>query len=333
MGEGTGWRAGARDAITDVPGIRVGHWTDRRAGTGCTVIRCETALMAAVDARGGAPGTRETEALAPANVVRTCHAILLAGGSAFGLAAATGVMRWCAEQGFGVETRHGRVPIVPGAVIFDRGLGREDAFPDEAAGYAAAAGARGGKVAEGTVGAGTGATVAKLLGPGLALKGGIGTASVAGPRGIIVGALAVTNAVGYIIDPDSGRVIAGPRAEGGEFVPLPEALERRTEEMDALLANTTLVVLAANVALPHHELLRVAYQAHDGIARSVLPAHTFGDGDVAFALAMGPLECRAGDALTAGTMAVRAVERAVVKSVLAARGLHGVLSAREHRGW
>lgn len=325
----TGWTPGPKDAITDVKGIRVGHWTDRRGATGCTVVRCETATAAAVDARGGAPGTRETEVLASANLVRTCHGIVLAGGSAFGLAAATGAMRWFREHDIGFGARAPRVPIVPSAVIFDLGVGSETAFPGDDAGYAAAAGASGGRVAQGSVGAGTGATVAKLLGPEGRIKGGIGTASLVGPRGIVVGALVVTNAVGSIYDPTTGALLAGPRDPDGRMAPLPEVLERRTAQMDALLAaptNTTLAVVATNAALEHHLLQRVAYQAHDGMARAIVPVHTFADGDVAFAVSMGTLEVRDSDALTVGTMVVEAMATAIVRSVRLAKSVGGVPS-------
>lgn len=327
------WEPGPNDAITDVAGIRVGHWTDRRAATGCTVVLCEASTFVAVDARGGAPGTRETDVLATPNIVRKAHAILLAGGSAFGLAAASGVMRYLRERDIGFETTAGKVPIVSGAVIFDLGLGKGDrVFPGEAEGYDAAAHARRGRVAEGSVGAGTGATVAKLLGNEHRIKGGVGTSSVIGPRGIIVGALAVTNAVGSIFDPTDGHLVAGPRDdEPGTFVPLPEALHRRRAKLDALSENTTLVVVATNAALPHEQLQRIAYQAHDGMARAIVPAHTLGDGDVAFAVAMGQLEPQPDDALTVGLMTVRAVERAIVRSVEHAKGAGGVPSAGEWR--
>ena len=323
---GQGWTPGRRDAITDVPGIRVGHWTDRRAATGCTVILCETSVAAAVDVRGGAPGTRETEVLAPANVVRRCDAVVFTGGSAFGLAAATGVMRWCAEHDIGVPTTAGKVPIVSSAVIFDLAVGRPGSYPGEAEGYAAAVAARAGGVAQGSVGAGTGATVAKLLGNEGRLKGGVGTASITGPRGLIVGALAVVNAAGSIFDPDAGHLVAGPRDPDGRMVPLPEAMHRRTAQMDALLENTTLVCVATNARLEHGALQRVAFQAHDGLARTVVPAHTMADGDVAFAVSMGQVETRPDDALTVGLMTVRAVELAILRGVRLARSVAGVPS-------
>src|SRR6188768_2821764 len=211
------WQPGPRNAITDVPGIRVGHFTDRRNLTGSTVILCESGAAAAVDTRGGAPGTRETDVLGLANLVRRCHAVVLTGGSAFGLAAADGVMRWLSERGSGFETAHRPVPIVSAAVLYDLGLGNANAHPTAEDGYRAAARAKGGAVAEGNVGAGTGATAAKLLGPEHALKAGLGTASLLGPDDIVVGAIVATNAVGSIVDPDTGKVVAGPRAPRGRF--------------------------------------------------------------------------------------------------------------------
>lgn len=339
----TAWLHGPRNAITDVPGIRVGHYTDRRAATGCTVILCPRAHAAAVDVRGGAPGTRETEVLGLANLVRTCHAVVFAGGSAFGLAAAEGAMRWCAEHDIGVPTTRRRIPIVTAAVIYDLALGDASAFPGAHEGYLAAIRARRGAVPEGSVGAGTGATVAKLLGPDRALKGGLGTASLLGPRGYVVGALAVTNAVGAVFDPGTGECVAGPRGDApGEFVSLPEALEQRTAAMEALLQadsaapggadpleNTTLLCVAVNARLEPHQLQRLAIHAHDGFARCVVPAHTRGDGDIAYALAMGPLEAPEDDLLLLGAMTAAAVETAVLRSVQLARGTRAVPAARE----
>lgn len=333
MGE-AGWLPGKNDAITDVAGIRVGHWTDRRAATGCTVVLCEEAQFVAVDARGGAPGTRETDVLAGANLVRKAHAIVLSGGSAFGLAASDGVMTWLRERGVGFETAAGKVPIVSGAVVYDLGLGRGDrVHPGEREGYQAAARARRGRVAEGSVGAGTGATVAKLLGPELRLKGGVGTASLVGPRDIVVGALAVTNALGSVFDPETGDLLAGARGDApGEMLGLPEVLVRREPPTAEISENTTLVVVATNANLTHERLVRLAYQAHDGMARAIQPVHTLADGDVAFAIGMGATrEPHPDDALVAGVLAVHAVERAIVKSVRQARGLAGVPSAEEWR--
>ncbi|MCC6381453.1 MAG: P1 family peptidase [Dehalococcoidia bacterium] len=327
---GDGWTPGRRDAITDVRGIRVGHWTDRTGATGCTVILCESCEAAAADVRGGAPGTREIDVLSPANVVRRCHAVVLTGGSAMGLAAASGVVRWCREQGVGFETPAGPVPIVTAAVLFDLTVGRAGSFPDEQAGYAAAARARAGAVAQGSVGAGTGATVGKLLGPEARMKGGLGTASLLGPRGVVVGALVAVNAVGEVSDPDTALVVAGPREAGGGFVPLAETIARRPTRESVLGANTTLVCVATNARLPHAVLQRVAYQAHDGIARTIAPAHTLADGDATFVLGMGQLDVPPDDALTVGALAVRAVEVAILRGVLRARGSRWAPAAR---GW
>lgn len=330
MATETGWERGRKDAITDVAGVRVGHWTDRRGGTGCTVILCPGSSAAAVDVRGGAPGTRETDVLDGANMVRRCDAVVFSGGSAFGLAAADGAMRWCAENGLGYATSARKVPIVSGAVILDFGIGKADIAPGPEAGYLAASRATGGRVAQGSVGAGTGATVAKILGPEACLKGGIGTASAIGPRGIVVGALVVTNAVGQVQDPATGRIIAGPRgANQGEFVSLPEALARRTEKMDALLEQTTLVCVATNAAIDHRDLQRLTFQAHDGLARTINPIHTFGDGDVVFAVAIPLVETKRHDLFSIGAMVVDVVEQAVLNSVRLATGLHGIPSASE----
>lgn len=326
------WLPGPRDAITDVPGIRVGHFTDRRRATGCTVILCESATAAAVDTRGGAPGTRETDVLGLANLVRTCHAVVLTGGSAFGLAAADGVMQYLAERGAGFPTVHRPVPIVTAAVLYDLSLGDPLAFPTATDGYEASRRARAGRLAEGSVGAGTGATTAKLLGPDFTLKGGLGTASLIGPDGIVVGAIAATNAVGSIVDPDTGELVAGPRMPGGRFATLPEALEARTAAMNAAPGeNTTLICVATNATLEPHQLQRVAIQAHDGFARTVIPAHTTGDGDIAFALSMGRLGVAPHHALTVGVLAARAVQTAVLRSVTRAIGLGRTPSASEWR--
>lgn len=327
--DGSKWVTGANNAITDVPGIRVGHQTDRRGATGCTVILSESTNVAAVDTRGGAPGTRETALLGPAMLVQSCHAVVFAGGSAFGLAAADGVMRFLSEKGIGFKTNAAPVPIVASAIIFDLGIGSPTAHPDAAAGYLAAGRAKRGKVAQGSVGAGTGATCAKVLGPDHLMKGGLGTASIVGPRGLIVGALAVVNPVGIVIDPDTANVVAGPRAKPRRFVPLLEALERRSAEMDVQLENTTLVCIATNADIDHRSAHRLAMIAHDGIARAILPAHTFGDGDVTFALATGAVPTKPHDVAALGVMTVRAVEQAILNGIRSAEALHGIPSITE----
>jgi L-aminopeptidase/D-esterase-like protein len=235
------------------------------------------------------------------------------------------------ERNVGFETTAGNVPIVSSAIIFDLAAGDAAAFPGEREGYAAAARASRGRVEQGSVGAGTGATVAKLLGVEGRIKGGVGTASVTGPRGLIVGALAVTNAVGNVVDPDTGALVAGPRTAEGEMTTLPAVLEQRRVRMEALVANpaenTTLVCVATNASLDHHLVQRLAYQAHDGLARTIVPCHTIADGDTAFAIAMGLAGPDPDDGLLVGALAVRAVERAVLASVRAARPVAGIPAA------
>ena len=322
---------GRRDAITDVRGVRVGHWTSRRQATGCTVILCEESTLGAVDVRGGAPATHETDVLSGENAIRRCHSVVLTGGSAFGLAATAGVVRWLAERGVGVETNAGPVPIVVGAAIYDLPTGR-NAFPGADEGERAASRATGGAVAQGSVGAGTGATVAKLLGVEQELKGGLGTASLVGPRGLVVGALAVTNSVGAIVDPATGQLVAGPRGEGpGEMRTPEQAVVERVGGTDSFRTNTTLVCIATNADIEHVGVQRLAVHGHDGLARSIIPAHTLGDGDTVFALTMGEVATEPHDLATLGLMAMLTVERAVVRSVELAEGLAGVTSAREWR--
>ncbi|HEY2572010.1 MAG TPA: P1 family peptidase, partial [Solirubrobacteraceae bacterium] len=222
-------------SIASVPGIRVGHWTDLQAATGCTVLLCETAVSAGVDVRGAAPATRETDLLRPGSLVGRAHAILLTGGSAFGLNAASGVMRFLEERGVGVQMRSGVVPIVSAAALFDLGLGRADVRPDADAGYAACEGASNTDIAEGTVGAGTGATVAKARGPDSAIKGGIGTAARELPNGVVIGALVAVNAVGGVYDPSTGQGVAVPRT-----APAPSTGSLSAGE------NTTIGVIATN---------------------------------------------------------------------------------------
>ncbi len=321
----------ALDAITDVPGIRVGHWTDRRGATGCTVVICPPeGAVGGVDVRGGAPGTRETDLLAPGRLAERVHAIVLAGGSAFGLDAAGGVMRHLEAEGVGLAIGGARIPVVPAAILFDLAVGRADVRPTAESGERAARAAKAGLVAQGSVGAGTGATVAHAGGRERRLKSGVGTACERGPAGLIVGALAAVNAAGDIVDPDRGRLIAGPRADGGGFLDGWELL-RSGESPDASPGeSTTLAVVATNARLTKEQANRMATVAHDGFARAIRPAHTLVDGDIVFALATGDVaveDPRAYRALEA--LAARAVERAIVRGVLCATGLGGVPSAQE----
>jgi L-aminopeptidase/D-esterase-like protein len=317
------------DAITDVAGLRVGHWTDRRAATGCTVVICPPGTVGGVDVRGGAPGTRETDLLRPGNLVEEVSAVLLTGGSAFGLDAASGVVRWCEEQGMGLQFGGFCIPIVPAAVLFDLGLGRADVRPDAASGYAAAASAKTGRVQRGTVGAGTGATVAKLLGREHALKGGIGTASEATNDGLVVAALVAVNAAGDIYD-SSGSVIAAPRSENGGFADSIAAL-RGVATTPTPGENTTIGIMATNARLTKAQASRLATVAHDGIARAVRPAHTLADGDTLFALATGEREVSLAGLRAIEALAPLAVERAIVDAVVSATSLAGVPSVSAWR--
>lgn len=322
------------DGIGDIPGLRVGHWTNREAATGCTVlIPPGEGAIAAVSQRGGAPGTRETDVLQPANAVQRVNAILLTGGSAFGLAAATGVVRYLEEHGAGFETKAGKVPIVPAAVLFDLGIGDAAVRPDEAAGYAACEAACEGDCAAGSLGAGTGATVAKLAGIERALKGGLGSASERLRDGTRVAALAAVNAVGDILDCDSGRRIAWPRAdERGRRLDAIELLRRRRAPVAAGFTNTTLVVIATTAPLSRPQLLRLAEMGHAGLARAIDPSHTPADGDTVFAMAIPAQrrQRRPPDLTALGSLAARATSRAIVRAVLSAEGLAGVPAVREH---
>jgi L-aminopeptidase/D-esterase-like protein len=299
-------------ALTDVAGIRVGHWTDLEGGTGCTVILCEPAAVGGVDVRGAAPGTRETDLLRPGSLVERVNAVLLTGGSAFGLDAASGVMRFLEERGVGVSTAAGPVPIVPAAVLFDLTLGRADRRPHAAAGYAACL-AAGATVEEGSVGAGTGATVAKLNGPAGALKSGIGTASRRLPDGTVVAALAAVNALGSVFDPATGALIAGPRIGGSAVL-----------RSFGAGTNTTLGVVATSASLDSAAVNRLATLAHDGLALAIRPAHTQYDGDTIFALALSTPHTGPPDLVALGAAAAEVVAESVLRGVRAARGLHGV---------
>ncbi|MEX0681940.1 MAG: P1 family peptidase [Dehalococcoidia bacterium] len=314
--------------LTAIEGLVVGHWTDLDAATGCTVVLCPAGVVASVDVRGGAPATRETDLLRTGNLVDRVHAILLSGGSAYGLDAATGVMRWLEERGHGYPVTSGVVPIVPTAALYDLGFGRGDRRPDADAGYAACEVANDGAVMEGTVGAGTGATVAKALGIEQAMKGGIGTAAERTVSGITVAALIAVNAWGEVVDPTSGRVVAGPRAEERGFVDTIEVLRERPPLSPFAAENSTLGVVATDAVLTKEGCARLATMAHAGLARTIRPIHTPVDGDIIFALATGANET-ATDLLQLGGLAARAAERAVLRAVLAATGLAGVPSAAE----
>jgi L-aminopeptidase/D-esterase-like protein len=322
----------ALDGITDVPGIRVGHWTNKRAATGCTVVLApREGAVAGVDVRGGAPGTHETDLLRPGTIAERANAVLLTGGSAFGLAAASGVMRYLEEQGVGMRFGKSYIPLVAGAVVFDLGVGSDKVRPDAEAGYRAARAAKRGIVAQGSVGVGTGCTVAKAGGTERWLKGGVGTACERGPGGLLAGAIVAVNAGGEIIDSEHGCVIAGPRAdEPGAFLDTLELMRAERSEGPGPGENTTLAVVATNARLTKEQANRLASVSHDGFARAIRPAHTMSDGDTIFTFATGEVAVdpwRIGHALEA--LAARAVERAIVRAVLCATGLAGVPSAQD----
>ena len=308
-------------SITRVAGIEVGHFTDARRPTGCTVVMAREGAVGGVDVRGAAPGTRETDLLDPCNLVEKVHAIVLAGGSAWGLEAATGALRWLEERGVGFDVAVGRLPIVPAAVLFDLLVGDMRIRPDAAAGYAACAAASGADPTEGNVGAGAGAVVGKVFGIQHAMKGGVGTASVT-VDGVTVGALIACNALGDVIDPDTAQVMAGARTDDGRALRDTRRALLRGQPPQPLLAgtNTTIGVVATDAILTKAQAHRLAIAAHDGLARSINPVHTMSDGDTLFSLGTG----RAGKSLgmmVLATMAAEATARATVRAVQAARSV------------
>ena len=309
-------------AITQVRGLEVGQFTDPRRPTGCSVVIARTGAVGGVDVRGAAPGTRETDLLDPANLVGVVHAVLLTGGSAWGLDAAGGVMRWLEEEGVGlyVGSAPGQVvPIVPAAVLFDLHVGDARIRPDAAAGYAACQ-AAGDEIAQGNAGAGAGATVGKLFGMPYAMKGGIGTASVT-LDGVTVGALIAVNALGDVVDPAAGTPIAGARTEDGQQLRGSVAAALAGDKPLALLAgaNTTIGVVATDAPLTKAQCQRLAGAGHDGLARAIRPVHTMSDGDTLFALSTGMAGALDFNVLC--TMAGEAVARACVNAVRAAQGV------------
>ena len=332
--------------ITSVPGIKVGHYTDPQNATGCTVVLCEDGAVGGVDVRGSAPGTRETDLLSPTAMVDRVHAVLLSGGSAFGLAAATGVVEYLEGKGVGIEFGNATIPIVPAAILFDLGLVTHKVRPDANAGRLACEAALSGAVAEGSVGAGTGATVGKLLGRERCVKGGIGTASVdldsdshdSSHESVVVGAIVAVNAVGSVVDPHfdsresfNQRLVAGPLADDGvtmldsmRLITDPTYEEAHTRPGE----NTTIGVIATNATLTKAQANKLASVAHDGLAMAVRPAHLMGDGDTIFALSTrqheGPVDMNRLCAAAALT-----TSRAIVRAVRKATGLGGVKSVSE----
>jgi L-aminopeptidase/D-esterase-like protein len=319
--------------ITAVPGIRVGHATDLEGLTGCTVVLCEEGAVAGVDQRGGAPGTRETDLLRPMHMVEKVHGVLLAGGSAFGLAAADGVVRYLEERGAGFDAQVARVPIVPAAILFDLDLGDPAVRPDASMGYAACRLATAGPVSGGNVGAGTGASVGKILGPMQAMRGGIGSAAVSLADGLVVGAVVAVNAFGDVVDPQDGTILAGVRKPDSDEPAGTLALMRAVSGGAAAIrpgtsSSTVIGVVATSARLSKEEANKVAQMAHDGLARAVRPAHTMVDGDTLFALATGD---EPADVNLVGAFAAEMVAEAIVRAVKAAEGAGGVPAYRDLR--
>jgi len=327
--------------LTEVAGIRVGHHTMEGRPTGCTVVLVDGGgAVGGVSQRGGAPGTRETDLLDPLNMVDRVNAIVFAGGSAFGLDAAQGVVRYLEERNIGYKTAAGVVPIMPAAMLYDLEFGGDPKVrPNADCGYRAASAASDGAVREGNVGAGAGATVGKMNGiverPGFPggrrspMKGGLGSAAIALPNGLVVGALVAVNSVGDVIDPRSGQVVAGARNPDGSLADV-----RKLLAAGALVPgtrpgeNTTIGLVATNARLSKEQAGRVALMADDGLARAINPSHTIGDGDTVFALATGRWAGEVNVTLI-GALAAEVMSEAIVRAVAKADSLGGVSSARE----
>ncbi len=326
------------NSIIDVTGIRVGHETHEVALTGCTVILCPDGEIGGVDQRGGAPGTRETDLLRPMHMVEKVHAVMLAGGSSYGLDAASGVMKFLEEKEIGFNAGVARVPIVPAAVLLDLGIGDPNIRPDAAMGYRASQNASSEPPAEGNVGAGSGCTVGKILGTGQSMKSGIGTASLEIGGGIVVGAIVAVNAFGDVIDPASQQIIAGARATKGgplklgadgyfaDSLEVMKSLAGRTIMSFASRANTVIGVVATNAKLDKNETNKVAQMAHNGLARTIRPAHTMLDGDTIFALASGK---KSADVNIVGAFAAEVMAQAILRGIRAAKSAAALPAASD----
>lgn len=327
------------NTIVDVPGIKVGHAQNFEALTGCTVILIDPGSTGGVDQRGGAPGTRETDALRPMHLVDDVHAILLAGGSAFGLDAASGVMKYLDEKNIGYNTGVARVPIVPATILFDLAIGRSDIRPDAEMGYQACLNASELPPASGNVGVGTGATVGKILGINQAMKSGVGTASMDIGGGVVVGALIAVNAFGDIRDPQTGVILAGARPKvigpvtigaSGKFANTLEVMRSFTGRQIMEFAsrqNTVIGVVATNARLNKDETNKVAQMAHNGLALTIQPAHTMFDGDTLFSIATNRKNA---DVNVVGAFATQVVAAAVVNAIRTAQSLPGFPSASDY---
>ena len=313
--------------ITDIEGIKIGHAENLYAATGCTVILCEEGAVAGVDVRGGAPGTRETDLLNPTNMIDKIHGLLLTGGSAFGLDAASGVMKYLEEKGVGFDVGVTKVPIVCGAALFDLVIGDHKVRPDKEMGYKACINSNKDEILEGNVGAGTGATIGKVLGPEYAMKGGLGTYTVKVGE-LMVGAIVAVNALGDVIDRESGEVIGGVLNEDKTSLRSTEDLmiSMYDNRKNLFNGNTTIGAIVTNAKLTKAEANKVASMAHNGFARSIYPVHTMHDGDTIFTLATGKAEA---DINVVGFLAARVMEKAIVRAIKSSYGMYGFKCYRD----
>lgn len=314
-------------AFTDIEGIKVGHAQNMEAATGCTAVLCEEGAAAGVDVRGGAPGTRETDLLNPVNLVEKIHAAIICGGSAFGLDAASGVMQYLEERGIGFDVQVTKVPIVCGAVLFDLAIGDPSVRPDKEMGYQACLNATNRECPEGNVGAGTGATVGKILGMERAMKGGLGACCFQVGE-LKVGALVAVNCMGDVIEPATGEILAGALSDDRRTFADTEKVMmlEYAKQKNHFAGNTTVGVVATNGSFNKVQMNKVASMAHNGLGRVIRPAHSMVDGDTIFALATGKVEA---DINVAGLLAARAVERAIVRAVKQASSLHGFIAYQD----
>jgi L-aminopeptidase/D-esterase-like protein len=316
--------------LTAVDGLKVGSYTLPGGTTGCTVILVDgDGVPGGVTQRGGAPGTRETDLLNPLNMVDKVNAVVLSGGSAFGLDSATGTVKWLGEHNIGWDVRIAKVPIVPAAILFDLPVGNNARnHPGAECGYKAVESATTGPVAMGTVGAGAGATVGKMGGPGSLMKGGLGSAALRMPNGLVVAAIVAVNAVGDIIDPDTGKVVAGARKADGTFADARTLLRSGAFTPSRAAENTTIGLVATNAKLTKAQVSRMALMADDGLARAIFPSHTMGDGDTVFSLATGKWD-READLSIVGALAADAMAKALVQAVTQATGLPNIPAVRD----
>ena len=325
------WYENMNNSITDIPGIAVGHWTNLEAITGCTAILCPTGSLGGVSVRGASPGTRETDVLHPSNRVDEIHAIMLSGGSAFGLAAADGAMRYLEGKGIGVKVGSSVVPIVPSAILFDLGIGEGGVRPDSESGYYACEFASSDPVEQGCVGAGTGATVGKTQGPQRSVKGGLGSASIDLGEGLLVGALVVVNAIGSVHDPENGLLIAGPRDNKSMSSSINDLISGNSFKLPDINGNTTIGVVVTNAKLTKAQAARMAASSHDGLALAISPSHLIGDGDTMFSISTGEQGGIDGygdmNRIIAGT--IKTVSLAILNAINFAETMGGVPSVKD----